>query len=122
MQRSQGNLPALVYFASQEAMDRFDRLLWTLSSIGFIPHCRAGNRLETETPITLTTSVDPIPQDLCMLNLSNEVPPGFSRFQELVEIVSIDDADRLPGRERFRFYRERGYDLQNVDISKGIST
>lgn len=120
MLRSQSNLPTLVYFASQEAMDRFDRLLWTQSSIGFIPHCRAGNQLEAETPITLTTTVDAIPQDLCMLNLSNEIPPGFSRFQELVEIVSIDDADRLPGRERFRFYRERGYDLQNVDISNGI--
>jgi DNA polymerase-3 subunit chi len=47
------------------------------------------------------------------VNLSNEIPPGFSRFQQLIEIISIDDEDRLPGRERFRFYRERGYPLEN---------
>ena len=33
---------------------------------------------------------------------------------------SVEDEDRLPGRERFRFYRERGYPLQNSDISGGI--
>jgi DNA polymerase IIIc chi subunit len=51
--------------------------------------------------------------DDCLLNLSDEIPPGFSRFRQLIEIVSVDDADRLPGRERFRFYRERGYPLEN---------
>lgn len=120
LQRSQQNLPAVVYLANDADLDRFDRLLWTQSSIGFIPHCRAGSHLQSETPITLTTMIDSVPQNLCMLNLADAVPPDFNRFDELVEIVSTDDTDRLPGRERFRFYREQGYELQNIDISKGI--
>lgn len=39
---------------------------------------------------------------------------------ELIEIVSVEDTDRLPGRERFRYYRERGYPLETSDISGGI--
>jgi hypothetical protein len=87
---------------------------------GFTPHCRAGDPLAAETPIILATELDDLLHDACLVNLSNEIPPGFSRFQQLIEIISIDDEDRLPGRERFRFYRERGYPLENRDIAGGI--
>jgi DNA polymerase-3 subunit chi len=76
--------------------------------------------LAQETPIVLASGLENLVSDECLLNLSDEIPPGFSRFQSLVEIVSVDDQDRLPGRERFRFYRERGYPLRNDDISNGF--
>jgi DNA polymerase-3 subunit chi len=127
-QRSQNGLPALVYLPDQELLAQLDRLLWTHTATGFIPHCHVGDPLQTETPIVLTTNIDtiasaspgPFALDRCLVNLTNDVPPGFSRFEELIEIISMDNNDRLPGRERFRFYRERGYDLQSVDISNGI--
>ncbi len=110
----------LVYVPADERSEQLDRLLWTHPPIGFIPHCRANDPMAAETPITLATELDNPPHDNCLLNLSNEIPPGFSRFQHLIEIISIEDEDRLPGRERFRFYRERGYPLENRDISGGI--
>ncbi len=124
-QRSQSGLPALVYLPDQDQLAQLDRLLWTHTATGFIPHCRAGDPLQTETPIVLATDIDAVAittpgqfaLDQCLVNLANDVPPGFSRFEELIEIISMDNNDRLPGRERFRFYRERGYDLQSVDIS-----
>lgn len=119
-QRSRRGLTALVYLEREEDLTLLDRLLWTQSALGFIPHCRLGDRLQTETSIVLTSDIENIHQSNCLVNLTNDVPPGFSRFEELVEIISIDDSDRLPARERFRFYRERGYDLQNIDISGGI--
>ena len=64
--------------------------------------------------------LDQLAHDGCLVNLADELPPGFSRFEELVEIVSTDDEDRLPARERFRFYRERGYSLDARDISGGL--
>ena len=53
-----------------------------------------------------------------LLNLSNDLPPGFSRFEDLVEVVSEDDAVRLPARERVKFYRDRGYEIQFRDLAK----
>ena len=110
----------LVYVPTGERSEQLDRLLWTHPATGFVPHCRAKDPLAPETPIILASELDSPPHDGCLLNLSNEIPPGFSRFQQLIEIISVEDEDRLPGRERFRFYRERGYPLENRDISGGI--
>ena len=110
----------MVYVPAQERSEQLDRLLWTQPATGFTPHCRAGDPIAAETPILLASELHNPPHDGCLLNLSNEIPPGFSRFQQLIEIISVDDEDRLPGRERFRFYRERGYPLENRDISGGI--
>ena len=110
----------LVYAPLGDRRDQLDRLLWMLPATGFVPHCMDGDKLATETPIVLVSKLDNPPHDECLLNLSDEVPPGFSRFRQLIEIVSVDDADRVPGRERFRFYKERGYPLEARDITEGI--
>jgi len=110
----------LVYVPAGESSEQLDRLLWTHQATGFTPHCRANDKLAAETPIILAAELDTPPHDGCLLNVSDEIPPGFSRFQQLIEIISVKDEDRLPGRERFRFYRERGYPLENRDISGGM--
>lgn len=110
----------LVYVPTGERSEQLDRLLWTHPATGFVPHCRTSDPMAAETPILLAAELDKPPHDNCLLNLSNEIPPGFSRFQQLIEIISVEDENRLPGRERFRFYRERGYPLENRDISGGI--
>ncbi len=103
--------PVLVYAPDPVIAERLDRLLWTHPSTGFLPHARTDDPLARETPVLIASHLETLPQEECLLNLSNEVPPGFSRFSELVEIVSDGGDDRLPARDRFKFYRERGYDL-----------
>lgn len=121
LRRSQAEKRSVLVYAPQaDLADRLDRLLWTQPATGFVPHARASSPLAAETPILLTDRLDQLPQDQCLLNLSNEVPPGFSRFAELVEIVSTEDDDRLPARERFKHYRDRGYALDSRDISGGF--
>ena len=109
---------ALVYAPEKEIAERFDRLLWTQSATGFLPHCRADSPLAAETPILITGTLDAMPQQEQLLNLSNELPPGFSRFENLVEVISDEDAVRLPARERVKFYRDRGYEIQFRDLHK----
>jgi DNA polymerase III subunit chi len=111
----------LVYVPDAEAAARLDRVLWTQPQLSFLPHCRADSPLAAETPILLTDRLDAPPQENCLLNLSNELPPTFSRFEQVIEIVSTDDTDKLPARERFKFYRERGYPLDSHDISGNLS-
>jgi DNA polymerase-3 subunit chi len=107
----------LVFAPLEKQREMLDRLLWTQTATGFTPHCNAGSPLINETPVIIAASLDQLPHDECLLNLSDEIPPGFSRFQHLTEIVSSVDSDRLPGRERFRFYRERGYPLESRNIA-----
>jgi len=103
----------LVYAPDAALADKLDRLLWTNPATAFLPHCRADAPLAGETPLLIAASLDTLPQEECLLNLSDEVPPGFSRFSQLVEIVSNAEADRLPARTRFKFYRDRGYAMEN---------
>jgi DNA polymerase-3 subunit chi len=101
-----------------EAAQKVDRMLWTSSATGFIPHCHATHVLATRTPITIAHEDGEPPHDEVLLNLRETWPPMFSRFQRLIEIVSMYDADRASARDRFKFYRDRGYDIRSHDLSK----
>jgi DNA polymerase-3 subunit chi len=113
-------LAVLVYVPDAEQAARLDRMLWTQPALSFVPHCRSDAPLAAETSILLTDQLDDPAQESCLLNLSDVLPPSFSRFEHLVEIVSTDDVDRLPARERFKFYRERGYAIDSQDIAGGL--
>ncbi|MEW6165195.1 MAG: DNA polymerase III subunit chi [Pseudomonadota bacterium] len=120
LQKAWGRRQAvLVYVPDAGQAAQLDRVLWTQPQLSFLPHCRANSPLAAETPILLTDKLDTPPHEGCLLNLSNELPSSFSRFEHLVEIVSTDDADRLPARERFKFYRDRGYAIESRDIATG---
>ena len=111
-------LRVLVFCPDADTAGRLDRLLWTTRAIGFIPHCLASDPLARVTPIVVDHADNEPLHDQILLNLRPEWPPLFSRFQRLIEIVSLDDEDRRLARERFKFYRDRGYEIRTHDLSK----
>ena len=107
----------LIVFAPSPAQaEEFDRLLWSFSPLSFVPHVRATHALAGETPIIIATDDSALPHHQALLNLGDEPPPFFSRFEHLREIVSMDDDDRLKARDRLKFYKSRGFDIQNHDM------
>lgn len=89
-----------------------DEQLWTFSEHDFLPHVRLDDPLAAQTPILLTTdgAMD-APHHQILINLS-DVPPGhFARFERMFEVISSDETDRSAGRERYRYYQQRGYPL-----------
>jgi DNA polymerase-3 subunit chi len=46
------------------------------------------------------------------------LPPYFSRYARLIELVSTAEADRHAARERWRFYRERGYEIHTHEVGR----
>lgn len=109
--------PMLVYAREKEVASSLDRMLWTHSALSFVPHCRADSPLAAETPILITDALDSIAQDERLMNLSREIPPGFSRFQSLIEVVGQDEDDRTAARDRVKLYKERGCDVRYFDLS-----
>lgn len=108
----------LVYTPQADVASMLDRLLWTQPALGFVPHCRIDSPLTSETPILLADKLDRLPQDERLMNLGPDVPPGFSRFQSLIEVVGEEDDDRSAARERVKFYKDRGYDIRYFDLSE----
>ncbi|MCC6196630.1 MAG: DNA polymerase III subunit chi [Burkholderiales bacterium] len=97
--------------------DALDKLLWMVPATGFLPHCRMDSPLAGETPVWIDHRLEHTGPAAVLVNLHREAPPFFSRFERLAEIVGLDDVDA--GRERYRFYRERGYELRAHDMSTG---
>ena len=106
----------VVYLPDAERASEFDRLLWTFSPLSFVPHVRVDHVLASETPIIISTDDQALPHHDALLNLGNEPPPFFSRFEHLREIVSMEDEDRRYARERLKFYKSRGFNILNHDM------
>lgn len=95
----------------------FDRALWTFEPEDFVPHVMAGDALAAETPVVLAATADTLPWHDVLVNLGDGPPAGFARFERLIELVGADDTDRGRGRDRYRFYRDRGYPLGMHDVA-----
>ncbi len=111
-------LRVLAFCPDAEASQKFSRMLWTAPPTGFVPHCKPDDRLAAVTPVIVDHVGANLPHDQVLLNLGSAWPPFFSRFQRLIEIVSLDEEDRRLARERYKFYRDRGYEIKNHDLSK----
>jgi DNA polymerase-3 subunit chi len=101
--------------------ENLDGALWSFRQGSFIAHEKhSGQSYEDPQPMVLIGSIEP-PETHhnIMINLGTEVPAFFSRFERVLEIVDGDPALRAKSRERFKFYRDRGYELntfeQNAD-------
>ena len=106
----------LVYSPDPEAIERFDKTLWTFQQTGFVPHVHAGSALAEETPVVLSSSADALPHHDVLLNLGDEWPPFFATFDRLLEIVGTAEPDKELARARYVFYQKRGYDIRVNDI------
>jgi DNA polymerase-3 subunit chi len=102
-----------IVLAEPERLRAFDEQLWTFSPLDFVPHCNAGSPLAAQTPIVLAANLDDVPHHQVLLNLGATVPAQFARFERLLEVVGNAQDELVAGRERYRFYRDRGYALNN---------
>ena len=109
----------IVYAPDEATADEFDRLLWTFSALSFVPHVRAGHALASATPVVIADAASDLPHHDALLNLGDEPPPYFTRFEFLREVVGVESDDRAKARERSKFYKARGFPIENIDMAAG---
>lgn len=94
--------------------ETLDRLLWSFRADTFLPHALAKD--DSKEAVVCGNGEPPAMHNDLLINLTDTTADSFSRFTRMAEIVIEHDPVRLPARERFRFYRERGYPLQTHQI------
>ena len=106
-----------VHTADQAQAQKLDQLLWTYHDLAFIPHGLASEHTSANELPVLIGHGDP-PEDCheVLLSLSDNPPVFFSRFERVAEIVAPTENEKIQARERFRFYRDRGYALETHKI------
>lgn len=99
--------------ADDESLSQIDRSLWRDPPTEFWAHCLANAQPQVlaASPIILGLANCPV-----LVNLGTQLPQGFERFERLNEIIGLDDASRLAGRQRWKHYAERGYAIKKHEV------
>lgn len=101
-----------IHTASAAESQELDRLLWTFRDQSFVPHGIAGEADPSITPVLIGDREPPEQADDVLINLSPQVPPFFSRFSRVAEIVDQQEPVKAASRAHYQFYRDRGYPLK----------
>jgi DNA polymerase-3 subunit chi len=102
---------------NDEDAKRLDHLLWTFSDTSFIPHGLGTQPADANLPVLLGKEEPPATHDDVLIQIAPDAPEFFSRFQRVAELVDGSDDGKTRARERFRFYRDRGYTLQTHHLA-----
>ncbi|RZT41276.1 DNA polymerase III subunit chi [Cupriavidus agavae] len=108
----------VVVYGAPQQLSQLDARLWSFSPLDFLPHCGLDNPNAAVTPIILAASLERVPHHQLLVNLTPEAPAQFASFERMIEVIGASAEALEAGRERYRFYRERGYPLSHHDIGQ----
>jgi DNA polymerase-3 subunit chi len=107
-----------LFAESEQAANGYSETLWRSVGASFFPNVLASDALATETPVVINWQDDQLCQDDILVNLTQRQLTVFSRFRQLVELVGTDEHDKVLARQRYKFYRDRGYEVQHFNESQ----
>lgn len=106
----------------EEHTTKFDELMWTFKETSFVPHlCHTSpdtdEHDEKSVLIGHQSDINITKHHDVLINLHHEAPSFFSQFERVAEIITTEETSKIKGRERYQFYRDRGYALETHKIS-----
>lgn len=109
-----------VYLHTQDEQQtqKLDQLLWNWQQDSFVPHQQQGQADDADCPVLIGHNHEPEGTHQVLINFDQDVPGFFSRFDRVIEIVDQDENIKQKARDRFKFYRDRGYDLNSHKINQ----
>ena len=112
----QDRLRVHIHARSREDAANLDSLLWTFRDISFVPHALADDPAAGSAPVVLGwQGMIPGPGAL-LINLTDELPGFAPHFERVLELVGNDDRQKQLARQRFRQYREQGWEIHSHEI------
>jgi DNA polymerase-3 subunit chi len=109
----------LLVRSSADHCAELDAALWCLAPTEFISHCNAtaATAVRARSAVLLLDDAAALDTDFPILvNLADDVPEGFDRFERVIEIVSTDEHERNLARQRWKHYTALGYTIARHDL------
>ena len=100
-------------------LQALDVQLWTLSPQDFIAHAAwpAEPQVWSASPVLLCDTAQQSHHREVLVNLGHSVPQGYAEFARVIEVVTVDDAERQAARGRWKHYSEQGLTIVRHDIA-----
>jgi DNA polymerase-3 subunit chi len=102
---------------SDAAASQIDALLWQFQALSFIPHRLQGSA-QAPAPVEIGWGESLSPGCDLLINLGATVPVAFEQVARVAEIVVQEPAVLHFTRGAWRFYQERGCQLQRHDLRR----
>lgn len=109
------NQKLFIHAEDQTTAVMLDKMLWAFRPESFIPHklISQGSQLHADEAVVIANDVEPDSSRPVLINLASAVPFFFSRFERTLEIINDHKDIKAQGRDRWGFYKDRGYPLQH---------
>lgn len=108
-----------VYIHSENAVEsrQLDDLLWSFRDNSFIPHdVQAQRHAEHPLAVIINHAPPDSSENDLLINLTQDTPSFSSQFARIVEIIDQEPSTVQYGRQRYRQYRELGYEMNSHNI------
>ncbi len=98
---------SVILTSSEDHSKILDDLLWTFRANSFIPHQIALNSsTDYRQQILITVDQTKLPESQALINLSQQIPVQWQRFNRILEIMHQDDDILAAGRVSYRQYQQ----------------
>ena len=101
---------------SAERQAKLSALLWSYPADAFLPHRTQPDEPESGVDVVADSEWDSH-QDV-LINLTDQVPTHYARFEHLCEVVPSADTLLQAARTRWVHYKDRGHTLKRFETDK----
>lgn len=92
-----------MYCPDPDLQHQLDQTLWDFDAQSFLPH-----GIEQSTaPICISAQL-PASSDIIVFNFDQQAIAEHSQYSHIIEIIENDEAAKVIGREKFKYYRTLG--------------
>ena len=113
--------PLVIRCKDQSHCEEVSYSIQNFSKKDFLPCAQFSDKSADLFPIILSTvSEIPLWADdiIVLLNLDTKIEMTFSSYCRVIEIVDQTELNRQKGRERYKYYKERGYEIFGHRVDK----
>lgn len=108
----------LIACETEQQAFEIDERLWAREPDSFVPHNLSGEVTQYATPIEISWKGKRNAQrrDL-LISLQQAIPEYVASFTQVIEFVPIQETEKAQARERYKQYRQMGWQLSTETIS-----
>ncbi len=104
-----------VHCSDEQSANEIDKLLWSFQKQSFTPH-KIINSAGADCRIEIGYGDNPGEHHDVLLNLGLDIPPFFSRFNRIAEIVVQEPGILEATRNSYKNYSNKNYPLHRHDM------
>lgn len=108
----------LIACETEQQAFEIDERLWAREPDSFVPHNLSGEVTQYATPIEISWKGKRNAQRReLLISLQQAIPEYVASFTQVIEFVPIQETEKAQARERYKQYRQMGWQLSTETLA-----